>query len=65
MAISHELSSEIAVALLAAKDKSPRELENLKATLLTVHSTLQRLTEEARAAHLRTQSAFKQAASGK
>jgi hypothetical protein len=65
MAISHELSSEIAVALLAAKDKSPRELENLKATLLTVHSTLQRLTEEMRAAHLKTQPIFKQAASGK
>jgi hypothetical protein len=65
MAISHELSSEIAAALLAAKDKSPRELENLKATLLTVHSTLQRLTDEERAAHLKTQPAFRKAASAK
>jgi hypothetical protein len=65
MAISHELSSEIAAALLAAKDKSPRELQSLKATLLTVYSTLQRLTEEERAAHLKTQPAFKKAASGK
>ena len=47
MAISHELSSEIVAALLAAKDRSPRELEDLKETLLTIHSTLQRLTDEA------------------
>ncbi|HSS19714.1 MAG TPA: hypothetical protein VLL54_06545 [Pyrinomonadaceae bacterium] len=47
MAISHEVSSEIVAALLAAKDRSPRELEDLKETLLTIHSTLQRLNEEA------------------
>lgn len=65
MAISHELSSEIATALLAAKDRSPRELEDLKETLLTVHSTLQRLTEEERTAHLKTQPVVKKAASGR
>ena len=48
MAISHELSSEIATALLAAKDRSPRELEDLKAVLLLIHSTLQRLTADER-----------------
>jgi len=46
MAISHELSSEIVAALLAAKDRSPGELEDLKETLLTIHSTLQRLGDE-------------------
>ena len=46
MAISHDLSSEIAAALLAAKDRSPSELEALKETLLTVHSTLQRLGDK-------------------
>jgi hypothetical protein len=30
MAISHELSGEIATALLAAKKRSPRELSDLK-----------------------------------
>lgn len=46
MTISNELSSEIATALLAAKNKTPRELEELKEILLTIHSTLQRLTDE-------------------
>jgi hypothetical protein len=62
MAISHEVSSEIVAALLAAKDRSPRELEDLKETLLTIHSTLQRLTEEA---HTDKQPATKKAAAGK
>jgi hypothetical protein len=57
MAISHELSSEIATALLAAKDRSPRELEDLKEVLLLIHSTLQRLTDEARLRRLKPQSA--------
>jgi hypothetical protein len=65
MAISHELSSEIATALLAAKDRSPRELEDLKQTLLLVHSTLQRLTDDARADSAKPQSAARQAAAGK
>jgi hypothetical protein len=65
MAISHELSSEIATALLAAKDRSPRDLEDLKQTLLLVHSTLQRLTDEERAERVKSQSAAKQAAAGR
>jgi hypothetical protein len=65
MAISHELSSEIAAALLAAKNRSPRELEDLKEVLLSIHSTLQRLTEDARTARLKSQSAFKRAAAGR
>jgi hypothetical protein len=65
MAISHELSSEIATALLAAKNRSPRELEDLKKTLLIIHSTLQRLTDEERMAHLKIRSVVKTAASGR
>jgi hypothetical protein len=52
MTISNELSSEIATALLAAKNRTPRELEELKEVLLTIHSTLQRLTYESGAARL-------------
>lgn len=44
MAISNELSGEIAVALLAAKDRSPRELNELKKMVLEIHSTLQQLS---------------------
>ena len=52
MAISHELSSEIAAALFAAKDRSPRELKDLKEILLVIHSTLQRLSDDAHLARL-------------
>ena len=52
MAISHELSSEIAAALFAAKDRSPRELKDLKEILLVIHSTLQQLTDDARVARV-------------
>jgi len=62
MAISHELSSEIATALLATKDRSPRELADLKEVLLLIHSTLQRLTDEARRRKSRS---AKQAAAGR
>ena len=48
MAISNELSSEIAMALLANQERSPEELNNLKIILLEVHSTLQSLSEDAR-----------------
>ena len=47
MAISNELSSEIAVALLAKQELSPEDLNNLKTILLEVHSTLQSLNEDA------------------
>jgi hypothetical protein len=48
MAISHELSSEIATALFAAKERSPRELNDLKEMVFEIHSTLQRLAVNAR-----------------
>lgn len=48
MTIANELSSEIASALVAAKDKQPDELNDLKEILLEVHATLQKLTEESR-----------------
>lgn len=50
MTISNELTSEIAVALVAAKDKHPSELHDLKKILLEVRSTLQKLTEQSRSA---------------
>ena len=48
MAISNELSSDIAVALLAEK-KSPQELRRLKDVILEVHSELQKMSEKERA----------------
>ena len=47
MAISNELSSEVAIAILA-QDKSPQELEQLKDVILQVHSALQKMSEETR-----------------
>jgi predicted transcriptional regulator len=49
MALSNELSSEIAAAMLVEK-KSPAELNKLKDVILRVHSTLQKMSEEERAA---------------
>jgi predicted transcriptional regulator len=48
MAISNELSSDVAVALLAT-EKSPQELNKLKDIILEVHSALQKMSEETRA----------------
>lgn len=48
MAISNELSSDVAVALLA-QEKSPQELKKLKDIILEVHSALQKMSEETRA----------------
>ena len=51
MAISHEISSEIAAALIALRnkgDKSPHELQELKEMLLQIHSTLEDLQQQAR-----------------
>ena len=45
MAISNELSSEIAVALLS-KRTSPRELKRLRDVMLQVHNTLQKMEKE-------------------
>jgi hypothetical protein len=52
MAISHELSSEIAAALFTAKERSPRELNDLKEIVFKIHSTLQQLTDKARLARV-------------
>ncbi|HEU4508155.1 MAG TPA: hypothetical protein VFR78_07960 [Pyrinomonadaceae bacterium] len=46
MAISNELSSEIAAAILVEK-KTPQELDRLKDVILRVHTTLQEMSEEA------------------
>jgi predicted transcriptional regulator len=48
MAISNELSSDVAIAILANK-KSPQELKQLKDIILQVHSVLQKMSEETRA----------------
>lgn len=53
MAISNELSSEIAAAILA-ENKTPQELFELKDVVLRVHSTLQKMSEEARATRIET-----------
>jgi len=45
MAISNELSSEIAAAILA-NESSPQDLQRLKAVILEIHSTLQKMSEE-------------------
>jgi len=53
MAISNELSSEIAAAILAEK-KNPQELNQLKEVILRVHSALQKMSEDARARRFKT-----------
>ena len=60
MAISNELSSDIAAAILANK-KSPEELEQLKEIILQVHSTLQEMSEETRAQRFKTKVKAKKA----
>ena len=48
MAIDHELSSEIAAALLTGKERPPGELVHLKETVFKVHSASQQLTAESK-----------------
>ena len=48
MTIANELSSDIAAALVAAKDKDPEQLNDLKQILLEVHRTLQQLKQRTR-----------------
>lgn len=55
MAISNELSSEIAAAILAEK-KNPQELKQLKDVILRVHMELQKMSEDARARRFKTRS---------
>ncbi len=62
MAISHELSGEIATALFAAKERSPRELNDLKEMVFAIHDTLERLGHDARADRSKSHSGPKQPA---
>lgn len=62
MAISHELSGEIATALFAAKERSSRELKDLKEMVFAIHATLERLGHDARAHRRKSQLVKKQAA---
>jgi len=55
MAISNELSSEIAAAILAQK-KTPQQLKELKEIILQVHSALQKMARETRIGRLNTRS---------
>ena len=52
MAFSHELSSEIAAALFAARNRSPHELNDLKEIVFKIHTTLEHLTDEDRIARM-------------
>ena len=56
MAISNELSSEIAAAILA-NESSPRDLQRLKAVILEIHSTLQKMSKEEHLSRLRAMAA--------
>ena len=52
MAISNELSSDIAIAILE-KNRSPQELKQLKQIILQVHSELQKMSEAMHADRLK------------
>lgn len=53
MAISNELSSDIAAAILG-ENKPPRDPNQLKDIILRVHLALQQMSEEARARRFKT-----------
>ena len=48
MAIHHELSGDIAVALLTGKERDPKELNDLKEVVFRIHTTLQKMTTDTR-----------------
>ena len=52
MAISNELSSEIAAAILANKN-SPQDLLKLRQVVLEIHSALQKMSEETHTSRLK------------
>ena len=56
MAISNELSSEIAAAILV-NQSSPQDLQRLKAVILEIHSTLQKMSEEEHLSRIRAMAA--------
>ena len=47
MSVAHDLSSEIAAAILVRKEET-RKLNELKEVVLRVHSVLQKLTTQCR-----------------
>jgi len=47
MALSNELSSEIAEALLLRSNKSPRELKAMQEVIMRVHLALKQLNDAA------------------
>lgn len=47
MSVAHDLSSEIAAAILARKEEK-QKLKELKEVVLRVHSVLQKLTRQCR-----------------
>lgn len=53
MSVKNELSSEIAVALLARGGQDPERLKYLREVVLRIHSTLQQINE--RSDHKREQ----------
>jgi predicted transcriptional regulator len=55
MAISNELSSEIAAAILANQN-SPQDLLKLKEVLLEIHSALQKMSEDEHPSRMRVAS---------
>jgi len=52
MPISHELSGEIATALFAGTERSPRDLSELREIVLKVHFILEKLTRDDRVARM-------------
>jgi len=48
MTVANELSGDIASAILAANERSPRPLNELKEIVLKVHTTLQEMAEKER-----------------
>ena len=61
MSLENELSSDIAVAILTAKDKDPQELNRLKELVLKIHSELRDIPRKSldRRAHAHTASRIK------
>jgi hypothetical protein len=48
MTVANELSSDIASAILTAKERFPQQLNELKEIVLKVHFTLQEMAEKER-----------------
>lgn len=57
MSVAHDLSSEIAAAILVRKDE-PRKLNELKEMVLRVHCVLQKLTRQCREQNRKTDVSF-------